>query len=350
MALKTPRPRGLWKAMTALVLASCIHPAWACTTTQGGGLPVRVTVDIPLTKANAPRGELLSGWHSLSANPDAFFVDGCDRNATIAFQGYMFEHDLRPAGTVWVGSGYYTAFEYAFNGPSPLFVFQHSTAPRNGGVGGHMQPIHDLASIQNPGFTPPAGGVDGRSSWISFALVARGQPMRAMGATTMGRFVTWPTVNPSLKMYTGLTVQVNIPRPTCSLVNQTVPLIEARAVDLPEGQSHTGETPFDIAMNCDGFDASLVRITIRDALDPSSNQPWLTPTAESTTAGIALQIGHRTEGSHEPHFMGYSWTEKPREGATLIPLFARYLRTTSSSVRFRAGDIGAKATLTLTYL
>ncbi|KAG9572685.1 hypothetical protein KCV01_g18974, partial [Aureobasidium melanogenum] len=297
---------------------------------------------------NAPYGEMLSGWYQIATVSEPHFVDGCDTHARIPFQGRMDSAGLKRYGSVVVGSYQYTAFEDSFYPNSPLLIFQHATSPRTGGISGNIQPVWDLESIYNPGFNPPAGGAEGRSSTFYVAVVARGGPMRSLLPTTIGNFVSWPSAYPSLKINAGLTATVNVAQATCSLGNRTVRLPDVPASALPAIESYAGETPFDITMYCDANSAYSARMTIGDALNPSSTAYFLSATAESTTRGVVLQIGRRDGSDLKPLFMGSSWTESAKQGTNTIPLFARYYRT-AGDARFQAGDIGGRATLTLTY-
>lgn len=337
------------KAMALLLLATPMTPALACTTTQGGGDFVQIRVDVPMDKVNAPYGEVLALWKSVFNSGDRYFVDGCDRQERVPFQAFMQNHGFRRYGTLYLDGYTYTTFELANYPNTPLFIFQHSTRPRNGGVGGYMQPVWDLSGIDNPGFTPPAGGVEGRDSLFYVSVVARGIPMRGIGPTTLGEFIAWPRNYPSLKLYSGLAMSINVPRATCTLSDKSVPLPDASATELSGPNTYARETPFDIAMNCDINDGSFVRLTITDALDASNRLPELTPSTDSTTSGVRLQIGRRTGDDHDPIYMGSSWTQQVRQGTTLIPFFARYYRFTGAP-QFRSGNIDSKATLTLTYM
>ncbi len=333
------------KVMAMMLIALPGAPALACTTTKGGSGYVTHTVDIPIERADAPNGELLTSWKGIYTTTDPHFVDGCDIHSRVPFRGTLDTGSLRPVGTMWVGAHVYTTYELPSAPPSaPLLIFQYYASTRTGGFSGVIQPVNDLTDHYNRGMEPPAGGLEGRGTIYYVALVARGGAMRSIPLQTVGRFVSWPEAFPSLKVYAGLNLEVRVARATCLLSNQTVSLpdVSAKQLQGSEGGS-AGETAFDIQMTCNGSDANTVRLVLDDALDRVNRGTELTPTPTTTAQGVRLQI---LSASHKLLPMGEAWHESVKKGVSSVPFFARYYRIPGD---FRPGLVGGQATLTLTH-
>lgn len=342
MEMTTRRSTPHRRAMALLLLALPAVPTWACTTTQGGEGYTMVDLDIPIEKVDAPYGEMLSGWHSVFTSADLHFVDGCDRNARIPFRARMTTM-LKPYGPVTVGSLQYTAYEFPSAPGAPLLIFQHLTAPRQGGVSGNVIPVLDLTNIYNPGFTPPPIGVDGRDSLFYVAVVARGTPMASLGGWTLGEFISWPDTYKALLVRSGLSMNIRVPRATCTLSNETVYLPDVAAAELPQAPYYARETPFNVTMNCNGGDANKMRLTLKDAIDPANTSTEMALSSDSTAKGVRMQLLY---GTRALLAMGTSWMDNVKKGSTNLPFIARYYRIPGD---FQAGTVGGKATLTLTY-
>lgn len=333
------------KIMALLLIVLPGAPAWACTTTKGGGDYASYTINIPIDKADAPYGEVLSNWQLMHTSPELHFVDGCDRNARVPFRGKLDNGSLRPVGSVVIGPYQYTTYELTHASPTaPLLVFHHYASTRTGGIGSAIQPIWDINDHYNPGFIPPAGGADGRGSSYYFAVVARGGPMTSLQAEA--QFVSWPEAFPSLRIYSGFNLQVNIPPATCTLANQNVTLPAVAAAELSEVNGYARETPFTVGISCTLDSSGTVRLTLRDGIDSANTSTELTPTGTSTTQGVRLQLLFDIAGNHNPIAMGTQWGATITKGTRNMGFLARYYRIPGE---LRAGTIGSGATLTLTY-
>ncbi|MDR5818165.1 MULTISPECIES: fimbrial protein [unclassified Caballeronia] len=139
---------------------------------------------------------------------------------------------------------------------------------------------------------------------------------------------------------------------TCSVTTPTLTFQLPRAFskDLASAGATTGDTVVPLDLNCPA--GVKVGITITDAVNPANRSSTLSLAANSSAAGVGVQILNGTTAvSFGPDSAAAGTVNQwiagtSAGGAMRIPLTARYVRTSSTLV---PGSVNGKATFTMSY-
>ncbi len=178
----------------------------------------------------------------------------------------------------------------------------------------------------------------------------------AMFSQPFGEFRVHPDFN-SPHLFTFANIVVGPPlKPTCSVSTPSV-AIHLGALSAGEFRgvgSVAGSASQDIKLQCAGGTGGSqdVLVTLTDQTQPANRSDRLRLTADSTAAGIVLQLLHgNTVLSYGPDSSAVGNPSQWQAGSTgngnfLIPLTARYLQTEPT---VRPGTANGLATFTLSY-
>ncbi|MDR5838929.1 fimbrial protein [Caballeronia sp. LZ034LL] len=149
-----------------------------------------------------------------------------------------------------------------------------------------------------------------------------------------------------------LTGSTSVTGNSCSVTTPTLAFTLPRAFskNLPSAGATTGDTTLPLGLNCPA--GVKVGITVTDAVNPANRSSTLSLAANSSAAGVGVQIVNGTTplsfgpdsavaGTVNQWIAGTS-----TGGAMQIPLTARYVRTSGTLV---PGSVNGKATFTMSY-
>ncbi|MDR5838928.1 fimbrial protein [Caballeronia sp. LZ034LL] len=149
-----------------------------------------------------------------------------------------------------------------------------------------------------------------------------------------------------------LTGNTSVTGNSCSVTTPTLAFTLPRAFfkDLSSIGATTGDTTLPLGLNCPA--GVKVGITVTDAVNPANRSSTLSLAANSSAAGVGVQIVNGTTpvsfgpdsavaGTVNQWIAGTS-----TGGAAQIPLTARYVRTSGTLV---PGSVNGKATFTMSY-
>lgn len=276
----------------------------------------------------------LTTW--VRGNTGAGFT-GCANNQAQRFtfrpniQGLTFVRNITVDGKTYPA--------YAWGPSSPMIIIRLRTTPLA------TEPYStfpvDIGRPTQGTTSPTLSGVV--SAYLEYRLISRGgamtsvPPVTLQGTTSLDRFAGLGTVNHST------TLSADVAQLTCTLSDTSVALDDARGSDLPSVGATAKVRSFDVSINCPAY-GPTVELVLEDANAPGSTGSELTPTGDSSTEGIRIQLLR----SGQPVQFGQPWIQPlpVTGGRQSISLQARYLRT---DVRMSPGEIKGIATLTATY-
>jgi type 1 fimbria pilin len=140
--------------------------------------------------------------------------------------------------------------------------------------------------------------------------------------------------------------------PSCSVQNSAIPVSmpKANVSSLTSVGSTTGDTGFQISLNCSGPVA--VAVTFTDANAPENRGNTLSLSKASTAEGVAYQITHDSkpinygpDSNVADNPSQFSVGQVNSAGVASIPFVARYIRTGP----VKPGSADANATFTMNY-
>lgn len=226
---------------------------------------------------------------------------------------------------------------YEITATGPLFVFRmEDNAVMNGR---HYFPL-DMGRTSE--VSAPASPV-GTMYWaIQYAVISRGGYMTSVPRVSLGA-VTTSLVNHSLPgLRQNLVLEIGVRSAPCTIRNVDIVLDDLPLGSLISGSS-SGEKPLGLRMNCP-MDGTRAYLTVTDSVMVGNTGDRLANTADSTARGVAIQLLHR--GSPVVMMQNVDIGMMTR-GDHVLPITARYLRTTSSVM---PGTVKAQAVITATYL
>jgi|GEM_PF-1212611 len=232
---------------------------------------------------------------------------------------------------------------YGWSPTSPLVVFSLRTAASTTGPR-YSAPVHINRRIEMPGRTAGFDLGNGNTFYVYLRhrFVSRGGPMT--GGTLpaiqgVSRLLTYPAAGVAQH---GVTAGVTVPALPCMLSDATLRLPDAAASELQRVGQSTSPRDLNVTMRCPSV-GSDVRLVLEDIHDASSRPGELTPTSDSTAAGVNLRL--LRDG--QPVQFNVPWNHGPRElGDNVITFGAQYIRTEAA---LKTGSLRGEARLTAYY-
>lgn len=309
-----------------MALASMSPIAAACTS-SGIGNPL---ITFNITAAQGPGTVVVQ-----SGAPD--WMDGCDVTRPHRLEVGLEHGGLRPVGTIEYRGRIYRTYER--DATSPLFFFpvnvKTSLPGQNGG--------YELFPAAEPSPTPVTavvGTFDQILTYPYVGLVVR-QGMQSMAETPLATEVVRHTSFAHSNRH-AVRVVVNVTAATCALRDASPTLASVSADVLPAAGESSDEESIAVQMDCTAAGIG-VRLTLSDALDAGNTGSTLTPTAQTTSTGVRVQV---LQGGI-PVAFGTPWDHgASRRGMQNIPLGARLQRQPGP---FAPGLVQGQALLTADY-
>lgn len=309
-----------------MALASTAPIAAACTA-SGSGSPL---ITFNITAAQGPGTVVVQ-----SGAPT--WMQGCDVTQPQLLEVGLEAAGLHPVGTVdYRGRTYRT---YERDATSPLFFFpvnvKTSLPGQNGG--------YELFPAAEPSPTPVTAAVGTLNQILTYpyvGLVVR-HGMQSMAETPLATEVVQHTTFAQSNRHT-VRVVVNVTAATCALRDASPTLASVSADVLPAAGESSAEESIAMQMDCTAAGIG-VRLTLSDALDAANTSSTLTPTAQTTSTGVRVQL---LQGGI-PVAFGTPWDHGiSRPGVQDIPLGARLQRQPGP---FAPGLVQGQAVLTADY-
>lgn len=316
----------LCRAALIAVLAVLAPVAAACTSSGTGNALVTFTL-------GATQGP---GTVVVNSAPPAW-MNGCDASQPQALEVGLEPGVMRAVGTVEYRGRTYATYE--LDATSPLFFFPVNVKTSLPGQDGG----YELFQAAEPSPTAVTAVVDGRNQVMTYpyvGLVVR-HGMQSLPETELATEVVQHTAFPHSNRHT-LRVAVSVTAATCALRDAT-PTLPAVSADVLAQAGDTSPTQaISVEMDCTARGIG-VRLTLADALDAANTGSALTPTAQTTSTGVRVQLLR----GDVPVAFGTPWEHGvSRPGVQNIAFGARLQRQTGA---FAPGLIVGQAVLTADY-
>lgn len=254
-------------------------------------------------------------------------INGCPNTAPLELTVNLQGADLR-----WVMDFDFTAWPVA--GPLPLY----ETGPNSALIGfgftsGAIRPLRLGAnSIEvaagNGGVVP-----------MLFVL-SRGSRMEDF-QTNVSMQLSAP-LHPSLGETVPISIDMRFPPTTCRMQDVSEVLQDVSIAELRDPGDTAREKPVSLLMDC-GIAIPRADIVLTDTHDPGNSGSVLTPTADSTAEGVAVQL---LSGGSEVQ-LGRPWFFNPGGGGVhTFDYTARYIRLADD---LKPGLIKGEAVLNVDY-
>ena len=308
--------------------------AMACTGQHNTGGPVNLVID---AWDDAEQDKLVANWQG-GAGANAQFLTGCASMAVVpmdvisSLPGLEFVRDVNIDGQI------YPAFGLIAHPRSPLLVFRHRVWVGAGTIRDDFVPLDVRGTVH---FPSKAFDNSGRGSQVHVAAISRGGIMEPVPFLPLGTVAVQSPLYPAFVKTSTFTVTANLKVPTCTFADTPVALQDISAADLPGAGSTAGGRDFNVVMNCNGQFPVTMKLT--DANAPGNTGSRLTPTSNTTAAGVRVQL--LREGS--PVVLGQTWSiAQSQMGNQNIALSARYYREAGT---FHSGVVEGQAVIEATY-
>lgn len=316
--------------MAAPAMASCT----AAPTAQGANVSIALPVGVAVPRNAAP-GQIVwdSGWVA-----SAVASATCDSPSDTRSFGYVQVKVPVPG------------FDGVYESGIPGIGIKSAV------ILGASKPAHINAGtvMRSPTVTEVAGAGtfdetgSGRIQYIVTGPVATG--VTNMGIAFGGRTYGGGARGLNLNISNGRNSTVTAGSCTVQNPTFTVPVPAAYSHQLGAVGSTTGDTSFNLALNCPA--GISVAITFADVTNPGNRTTNLSLSSDSTGAGVAYQLVYgsqavaygpdsASEGTENQIHVGPPTVS----GNTNIPFSVRYVRTGPLT----AGTLNAKATFTMSY-
>ena len=283
--------------------------------------------------SNAPEADQpLSAWMS---DGRAGFT-GCWSNIGHALNYQPQAHGLTYVRDVALEGVTYRAYEW---GPStPLVIFRAQLGPPSG-FRRYPLAVDQVSELR--GNADHASGA--MNVAIGYRFVSRGGPMTANTPMHVTATSTHANASSLGGIHHDHHATVMFSQLTCTLVDASHTLPDARSADLPSVGSSSAATPFQVSINCPN-PGPAVELSLTDATQPGNRGSVLAPTADTTAVGVAVELLR----NGQPVQFGQTWNHaSDASGNTpAISLVARYHRIGAT---LTPGLVKGQAILTADY-
>lgn len=305
---------------------------------------------------------------------DCRFVDSNTGTAVVALPANLVVPRDTPVGSVLFDSGWVTAgpatveckhraeYHYGYAGPmgavAPGSKVYMSGVPGIGiEVGWANYMSTPSASLDQTALAWPQ--VEGDLGKTTYGPMGQYRVVLSVtGAVTPGRFTIPATL--ANNRYDDLTVNqlllsnnnAAVSAPACTVQTPVIAVTmpTGKAADMKEVGATTGDTSFQIALNCSG--ATALKVTMTDATHPENTGNVLSLTGDSKAGGVGYRIAYQsvpvsfgadspTAGNPNQIAVGMA----NGAGTVSIPFVASYVRTGTVA----PGEANAAATFTMSY-
>jgi type 1 fimbria pilin len=327
-----------WLIVSGLMSLLMAAPAMASCTAAPDGQGAKITIILPVSVAvprNAAPGQIVwdSGW-----TPSVVGSATCNSPSDTRSLGYLQAKVPVP--------GFDGVYETGIPGigmKSAIILGASKPADINAGT---VQRYPAVTEAAGAGTFDETGS--GRIQYIVTGPVSTG--VTNMGIALGGRTYVGGTRGLNLNVGNGRNSTVTVASCTVQNSTFTVPVSGAYSHQLGAVGSTTGDTSFNLALNCPA--GISVAVTFTDVSNPGNRTTNLSLSSNSTGAGVAYQLVY---GSQVVAFGPDSASDETENqihvgpptvsGSTNIPFSVRYVRTGP----LKAGTLNAKATFTMSY-
>lgn len=320
--------------MAALVtlLSVSVADAYACRLVSGDDNVADGLIMLP--DQEFPWVRLYNGGNG--RNGPTF--EGCPANSTVEVQfnprmpGLSYVVDVEYAGRMFPAFGW--------SPTSPLIILNLYRAQ----TGAPSETSYNPVRADRPTTIPLRTGLGGSPLTLSlnYVIFSRGHAMTSVPPVVLEGTTILPGFPSNLPLDHSLSFELGIAGRTCTLADTHLRLAPINAEALLAVGATGGEQKMDVMMQCPR-EGIPVTLTLRDAGNSSASGSLLTPTTNSTSRGVAIQL--LRDGT--PTRFGESWSGIPSvAGQQSITLSARYFRTADALI---PGTLEGQAVLNADY-